>query len=115
MWNAASTTHLLHDAGGYGFDVVLAGHDWSALKSRRDAYVERLNGIYAKNLAARGIEYIAGFGKLDGANQVRVGDRLLRANRILIAVGGEPVVPDLPGASLGITSDGFFALDKLPF
>ncbi len=114
MWNAASTAHLLHEASGYGFDVTLSGHDWPALKLRRDAYVERLNGVYARNLADRGIEYIAGFGTLDGSNQVRVGSRLLKAKNILIAVGGEPIVPDLPGAELGITSDGFFALDTLP-
>jgi glutathione reductase (NADPH) len=45
---------------------------------------------------------------------VRVGERLLTAERVLIAVGGAPIVPDLPGAELGITSDGFFALDTLP-
>ncbi|HJP38146.1 MAG TPA: glutathione-disulfide reductase [Gammaproteobacteria bacterium] len=114
MWNAASTAHTLHDAAGYGFDTTAFRHDWSALKSRRDAYVARLNGIYAQNLANKDIEYIAGFGVLEGSNCVRVGERLLTAERVLIAVGGAPIVPDLPGAELGITSDGFFALDTLP-
>jgi len=114
MWNAAAAAHAIHDAAGYGFDVAQPTHDWAALKSKRDAYVARLNGIYEKNLANKNIEYIAGFGVLDGVNRVRVDDRLLSARRILIAVGGEPVVPDLPGAELGITSDGFFELDELP-
>jgi len=114
MWNAASAAHAMHDAAGYGFKASSPDHDWAALKSRRDAYVTRLNGIYEKNLANKNIEYIAGHGVLEGSNQVRVGDRLLSAERILIAVGGEPIVPDLPGAEHGITSDGFFELAALP-
>ena len=115
MWNAASAAHAMHDAAGYGFDVAsFPAHDWTALKSRRDAYITRLNGIYEQNLANKDIDYIAGFGTLEGSNRVRVGDRLLSAERILIAVGGEPIVPDLPGAEFGITSDGFFELDALP-
>jgi len=114
MWNAASAAHAIHDAAGYGFDTGTHGHDWAALKARRDAYVTRLNGIYEQNLANKNIEYVAGFGALEGSNCVRVGNRLLSAERILIAVGGEPNMPDLPGAELGITSDGFFALDTLP-
>ena len=114
MWNAASAAHAIHDAAGYGFDPVTPRHDWPALKSRRDAYVARLNGIYEQNLANKNIEYIAGFGVLEGTDQVRIDDRLLNTERVLIAVGGEPIVPDLPGADHGITSDGFFELDILP-
>lgn len=114
MWNAASAAHAIHDAAGYGFDPVTPRHDWPALKSRRDAYVARLNGIYEQNLANKNIEYIAGFGVLEGTDQVRIDDRLLNTERVLIAVGGEPIVPDLPGADHGITSDGFFELDTLP-
>ncbi len=114
MWNAAAAAHAMHDAAGYGFDITASAHDWPALKSRRDAYVARLNTIYEQNLANKRVEYIVGTGVLEGSNRVRVGDRLLNAERILIAVGGEPIVPDLPGAGLGITSDGFFELDTLP-
>ncbi len=114
MWEASASAHAIHDAAGYGFDVAHPAHDWAALKTKRDAYVARLNGIYEQNLENKHIEYVAGFGVLDGANRVRVGERLLSAPRILIAVGGEPVVPDLPGAELGITSDGFFELEELP-
>lgn len=114
MWYAASAAHAIHDAGGYGFDASSVGHDWPALKSRRDAYVGRLNDIYEKNLANKEVEYIAGFGALEGSNSVRVDDRRLSARHILIATGGEPIVPELPGAELGITSDGFFELETLP-
>ena len=114
MWNAASAAHAIHDAAGYGFGIASSEHDWVMLKSRRDAYVARLNGIYEQNLANKNIEYIAAFGMLEGPHGVRVDNRLLSAERILIAVGGEPIVPDLPGAKLGITSDGFFELEDLP-
>ena len=114
IWNAAAAAHAIHDAAGYGFDSVGPRHDWSALKFRRDAYVERLNGIYERNLADKNIAFIAGTGMLEGTNGVRVDDRCLHAERILIAVGGEPIVPRLPGAVQGITSDGFFELDALP-
>jgi len=114
MWNAAATAHAMHDAAGYGFETGATGHDWPALKSRRDAYVARLNGIYEQNLATKHIEYLAGFGVLAGPHCVRVGERRLNAKRILLAVGGEPVVPDVPGAEHGMTSDDFFELETLP-
>ena len=114
MWNAASLAHGLTDARDYGFELTVAGHDWSALKAKRDAYIRRLNEIYERNLANKNIDYISAFGRLDGPAEVLAGDRRLTAERIIIAVGGAPVVPDLPGAELGITSDGFFALEKLP-
>jgi glutathione reductase (NADPH) len=114
MWNAAGSAHAIHDAAGYGFDLATPRHDWPALKLRRDAYVTRLNGIYEQNLANKNIEYIAGLAVLEGTNHVRIDDRLLSGERVLIAVGGEPIVPDLPGADHGITSDGFFELDTLP-
>jgi glutathione reductase (NADPH) len=114
MWNAASAAHAIHDAAGYGFDVQYRAHDWDALKRRRDAYVLRLNGIYAKNLANKNIEYIAEVGVFEDAHTIRAGDRVLKAARVLVAVGGEPSIPDVPGAEHGITSDGFFELEQLP-
>jgi glutathione reductase (NADPH) len=114
MWNAASMAHAMSDARGYGFDLAGTNHDWAALKSKRDAYVLNLNEIYARNLASKDIEHIDAHGSLDGANVVRSGDRRLTAEHIIIAVGGGPIVPDLPGAELGITSDGFFELEAVP-
>ncbi|MFQ5635214.1 MAG: glutathione-disulfide reductase [Gammaproteobacteria bacterium] len=114
MWNAAAAAHALHDAAGYGFEVVRPAHDWAALKARRDAYVTRLNRVYADNLAGKGIEYVAARGILSGPTTVRTDDRMLQADRIIVATGGAPTVPDLPGAELGTTSDGFFEFESLP-
>jgi len=114
MWNAASFAHAAADAPGYGFDLSREGHDWAALKKKRDAYVQNLNEIYARKLATNNIEHINAHGILDGENAVRAGDRRIMADHIIVAVGGSPIIPNLPGADSGITSDGFFELETLP-
>ncbi len=114
MWYAASLAHVLEDAPEYGFDVDIGGHDWSALVDKRAAYIERLNGIYANNLDKDGVTHIQGRAHFVDRQTVEVDGARYGADRILIAVGGEPVVPDVPGADLGITSDGFFELTECP-
>lgn len=114
MWYAAHYSHLLHHAADYGYDASVAGHDWPALKARRDAYVARLNDIYENNLDHRGVTYIAGSARFIDANTMAVGDKEFKAERIVVATGGQPMVPDIPGAELGITSDGFFELEEQP-
>ena len=114
MWYAAHHAHQLHHAPDYGFDVAIKGHDWGALKSRRDAYIERLNGIYGANLDKRGVAHIQGGARFLDAHTVEVAGRKYQAERIVIATGGRPIVPDIAGAELGITSDGFFELEERP-
>ena len=115
MWNAAHLAHAIEDAAGYGFSVTCHGHDWAALKTGRDAYVKRLNGIYQRNLERKSIEWIQASGRFAGPNRI-VTDQghEFRGDHVLIATGGYPIIPDLPGAGLGITSDGFFELEALP-
>ena len=114
MWNAASIAELIGDAAGYGFDAELRGLDWGALKRKRDAYVERLNGIYRRNLELDGVLEIRGRGRLVEPNVVEVEGERYRAEHVLIATGGRPRVPRIEGAELGITSDGFFELEEQP-
>lgn len=114
MWYAAHHAHQLHHAPDYGFDVVVKGHDWSALKSRRDAYIKRLNGIYGNNLDKRGVAHIQGGARFLDAHTLEVAGRKYQAERIAIATGGRPIVPAIAGAELGITSDGFFELEERP-
>lgn len=114
MWYAAHHAHQFHHAPDYGFDIDVRGHDWAALKARRDAYIARLNGIYAANLAKRDVTHIAGAASFIDANTIDVDGRGYSADRIVIATGGRPIVPDIPGAELGITSDGFFELEERP-
>ncbi len=114
MWNAAGVAFALKDAGDYGFDVNAGGNDWALLKRKRDAYVLRLNGIYERNLAAKGVAYVRGAARFVDKGAVEVNGERLTARHIVIAAGGRPIVPDLPGAQSGITSDGFFSLEQRP-
>ena len=118
MWNAAGIAAALADAGDYGFEIGKAaeagGNDWSALKKKRDAYIARLNGIYARNLAAKGVAQIEGRAKFLDAHTLEVNGVRYTGTHIVIATGGYPDVPRVPGAELGITSDGFFELEARP-
>ncbi len=114
MWYAAHQVHEFHHAADYGLDVTVNGHDWPGLKARRDAYIERLNGIYERNLDNRGVTYISGRASFVDAHTLDVDGTRYEADRIVIATGGRPMVPDIPGAELGITSDGFFELEDRP-
>jgi len=114
MWYTSGHAHAFEHAADYGFDISVNGHDWSGLKVRRDAYVRRLNGIYERNLDTSGVRYIPGKAVFVDAHTVGVGAQHFAAERIVIATGGRPIVPDIPGAELGITSDGFFELEERP-
>ncbi len=115
MWNAASIAEALHFAPDYGFDVAAPAFDWPKVKAGRDAYVERLNGIYAKNLDVDDVHLVRGYAKFVDAHTVEVDGRQLTADHVLIATGGRPDVPNIPGArEYGITSDGFFELESRP-
>jgi glutathione reductase (NADPH) len=114
MWNAAELAGAMRHAAGYGFDLHLEGHDWARLKTARDAYVARLNGIYEANLAKSGVELVPGRGRLVDGHVVEVQGRRLAGARIVLATGGRPRRPDVPGQQLGLDSDGFFALERRP-
>lgn len=114
MWHAAQIAETMHEAAGYGFTVPHAGHDWATLRSRRDAYVARLNDIYARNLDTSGVELLRGHGKLVGADQVAVNGRRLQARRVMLATGGRPTPLPVEGGELALDSDGFFALKARP-
>jgi glutathione reductase (NADPH) len=114
MWNAAAVALSLQDAGDYGFDVKVGMSDWAELKRKRDAYVLRLNGIYERNLSAKGVAYVRGAARFVDAHTVEVNGQRLSARHIVIATGGRPALPKIPGAELGISSDGFFDLEARP-
>jgi glutathione reductase (NADPH) len=114
MWNAASVALSLTDAHDYGFDVTVGANDWPQLKHKRDAYVLRLNGIYERNLASKGVAYVRGAARFVDKHTVEVNGERMTARHIVIATGGGPILPKLPGAEHGITSDGFFSLERRP-
>jgi len=114
MFHAAELAHGIDDAEGYGFDVLLRGHDWRSLKERRDAYLRRLRSIYADNLERRGVTLLRESARLAGGTRVAIGSALHEATHVVVATGGRPIMPELPGASRGISSDGFFELERKP-
>ena len=114
MWNAAGISEALEDAPDYGFSVEPGAFDWARVRQARDAYIERLNGIYHRNLKNSGVTVVEGKGSLLGGGRVQVGEQILTSKHILIATGGRPVRPDLPGMELADTSDDFFSWNDLP-
>ncbi|KAJ3203027.1 Glutathione reductase, partial [Clydaea vesicula] len=115
MWSTATIAETLKDAKGYGFDVENKGHNWKALKEKRDAYIQRLNGIYKNNLAKDGIAEINGIAKFVSKNSIEVDGKVYSGKKILITTGSSAWIPEVPGArEYGITSDGFFELEYLP-
>jgi len=126
MWHAADLQDKIkHHARGYKFDsgVENAKFDWKAFKPQRDAYIRRLNSIYENNFNREGVEYHHGHARFISPTEVEVtradgeGTYILKGDNISVAVGGRPTIPsdaEIPGASLGIDSDGFFDLEEQP-
>jgi len=114
MWYAAQLAQGSHDAPHYGFAPAASPLDWATLKLKRDAYIERLNGIYAGNLEHRKVQLVRAHAQLTAQRTVLADGQEYRAPHVVIATGGHPVVPPIPGAAHGITSDGFFELPERP-
>lgn len=101
-------------AMGYGWTVGESSFDWPTLIANKDREIERLNGIYARLLDQAGVTHIEGRARLVDPHTVAVGDQRYTAQHILVATGGRPVRPSIPGAEHAITSDEAFALEGLP-
>jgi glutathione reductase (NADPH) len=115
MWAAAHLHDAMRDAQGYGLAPIEPQADWLMLKERRDAFIARLNGIYESNLVRKGVERFEARAAFDDAHTLQLDDgRHLRARFIVVATGGRPMRPPLPGTELGITSDDFFRLRERP-
>lgn len=114
MWYGASIAHTLNEAEDYGFNIQSHQLQWDRLKSARDAYVARLNGIYRAGLENNGVTEIRGEAKFTGPRSVEVDGEGYSGEHVLIAVGGAPRWPDVAGAEHGISSDGFFELTACP-
>ncbi|WP_226662261.1 glutathione-disulfide reductase [Microbulbifer aggregans] len=103
------------DAGAYGWDAgKAASFDWAILRDNTAKEVARLNGIYRNLLGNSGVTVINGRAILAGRHEVRVGEDIYTAERILVATGGWPVVPEFPGSELAITSNEVFSLEAFP-
>ena len=111
---ASSFVEDFRAAKGFGWQVGAHTFDWPTLRDNKNREIERLNGIYANLLDKAGVELVTGWAKILGPHQVEVSGQIYHCEKILIATGGVPFVPDFPGSDLAITSNDAFYLDELP-
>ncbi|MCG3758778.1 glutathione-disulfide reductase [Vibrio cincinnatiensis] len=115
MWHGAQVAEALHlYAKDYGFDVDVKGLDWSTLIKNRQAYIGRIHQSYDRVLGNNKVNVIRGFARFVDEKTVEVNGKQYTADHILIAVGGRPSIPTIPGAEHGIDSNGFFELTEQP-
>jgi len=114
MVYAAGYADHMDDAAGFGWTVGDRSFSWPDLIAAKDAEIARLNTVYGRILRNAGVTIHQGRGVLLDPQTVQVGDTSFTAEHILIATGGQPFVPEIPGAEFGITSDDVFTLPELP-
>ncbi len=102
------------DSVGFGWEPHLPAFDWAKLIAAKDAEIDRLNLIYKKLLADSGVKLFEQRGRLVDPHTVDIGGKHVTAETILIATGGHPVVPDVPGIEHAITSNEALDLEALP-
>ncbi len=102
------------DAQGYGWNVASESFDWDRLRDNKTAEIERLNGVYANLLDNAGVDRKWGSASLIDNHTVQVGEETYTTDKILIATGSWPYVPNFPGSEHAITSNEAFYLDTLP-
>ncbi|WP_217519803.1 glutathione-disulfide reductase [Vibrio metschnikovii] len=115
MWHGAQIAEAMQlYAKDYGFDVKVNGLDWSKLIESRQAYIGRIHQSYDRVLGNNKVHVIRGFARFIDAKTIEVEGKHYTADHILIAVGGRPTIPNIPGAEYGIDSNGFFELTEQP-
>ncbi len=110
-------SHFSHDAqdsASYGWDIEAKGFSWPTLRDNKNREIERLNGIYKGLLDGAGVTTLRGTATVTGPNEVTVDGKSYSTERILIATGSEPFVPEFPGSTLAITSNEAFHLEQFP-
>ncbi|MEM7020217.1 MAG: glutathione-disulfide reductase [Pseudomonadota bacterium] len=115
MWFGGMVADMLRDAPDYGFTEAQKGPlDWAKLVTAREQYVTNSRNSYQRLFGNLNVTSIAGYGHFVDAHTLDVDGTRYTADHIVIATGGHPVWPDIPGAEHGIDSDGFFALQSQP-
>ncbi|OGA47791.1 MAG: glutathione-disulfide reductase [Betaproteobacteria bacterium RIFCSPLOWO2_12_FULL_62_58] len=102
------------DAVRYGWRPGAPGFDWKTLVANKDKEIARLNGVYEKLLESSGVRIFSARATVIDPHTVEIGGRRVTAEHMLIATGGWPVKPPIPGAELGFTSNEAFHLPELP-
>lgn len=111
---AAHFAEDIADAAGFGWDIAAPEFTWSRLLENKNQEITRLNGIYHNLLTSAGVTLINGRARLQDAHHVVVGDTTYSAERIVIATGGWPFIPEFPGREHVISSNEAFFIEALP-
>ena len=106
--------HEFEDAAAYGWTVPAPAHSWATLRDNVNKEVDRLNAVYLRLLEGAGVKLHMGRGRLMDRHTIQIGQETVTADKILVATGGHPVVPEIPGKELAITSNEAFHLPELP-
>ncbi|MEX2519670.1 MAG: glutathione-disulfide reductase [Paracoccaceae bacterium] len=116
MVYASAFSEMFEDAAGFGWTVGERSFDWAKLIAAKDREIARLEAIYEKNVGGAGAEVLHSRAEVTGPHEVRLmaDGRTVSAKHILIATGGAPFKPDIPGAEHAITSNEVFHLPELP-
>ncbi|MEN5029311.1 glutathione-disulfide reductase [Pseudomonas sp. Ps21-P2] len=101
-------------AKGYGWSSGEAHFDWPTLIANKNREISRLNGVYRKLLDSSGVTLMEGHARLRGPHEVEINGQVHTAEHIMIATGGWPQVPDIPGREHAITSNEVFFLEQMP-
>ncbi|HLF30137.1 MAG TPA: FAD-dependent oxidoreductase, partial [Xanthomonadales bacterium] len=111
---AAHFSEDFEDAAGFGWTVPQPQFSWPDLIAAKDREIDRLNQVYLRLLDESGVRVFSQQGRFADAHGIRLGDRVVTANIILIATGGHPWLPEIPGIEHVISSDQAFELRQLP-
>jgi glutathione reductase (NADPH) len=111
---AAGYAADFEQARGFGWTVPTPSFDWATLKANRAAEITRLNGIYERLLLDAGVTLLRGRARLVAPGRVELGGERYAVHHVLVATGGHPVVPTLPGGELAVTSNEMFDLPEFP-
>ena len=111
---ASHFNYDFEDSREYGWSVQKPTFNWSTLRDNKRTEISRLNSIYQSILENAGVEILHGHATLLDANMVTVEGQTYHADKILVATGGWPFVPDFPGSEYAITSNEIFDLDSFP-
>ncbi|SFB89461.1 NADPH-glutathione reductase [Marinospirillum celere] len=111
---AAHFSEDFADAAGYGWQLEKPVFNWPTLRDNQKKEILRLNGVYNRLLEGSGVQRIEGRGKILSKHEVQVGEATYTAERLLIATGSWPYIPDFPGSELCLTSNEVFNLPEFP-
>jgi len=115
MWHGAQVAEAINlYSEDYGFDLDVKGFNWAKMVENRQAYIGRIHESYDRVLGNNKVEVIKGFATFVDKNTVEVDGKHYTAKHITIATGGRPTIPNVPGAELGIDSNGFFDIVEQP-